>query len=194
MTTCGKCGAEMAHEDHACPACGASAPPRETKVNLKLVKDVFVYAPHPHIAKRRESKPAAVAEMHAKASVIDRFNAFLAVHITGAVGTMWCAYLFAVLAFISLPEAIHGGTSTLISWIAQTFLQLVLLSIIIVGQKVAGDASDKRALDTYNDAEAVLHEATQIQAHLAAQDAMIKQLIEALEHRADKGGPEHASS
>ena len=193
MTTCGKCGAEMAAGDHACPACGASAPMHDTKVNRKLLKDVYVYVPHPHIAKRKENKPAVVSEMHATVSVLDRFNAFLAVNITGAVGTMWCAYLFAMLALVSLPEAIHGGTSTLISWIAQTFLQLVLLSIIIVGQKVAGEASDKRALDTYNDAEAVLHEAMQIQEHLAAQDALLKQLIEQMSQQAGHGAPEQAT-
>jgi len=108
---------------------------------------------------------------------IQRFNAFLAVKITSAVGTMWCAYLFAGLALVSLPEAIRGGTAPLIAWIAQTFLQLVLLSIIIVGQKVDGVASDKRAVETYNDAEAVLHEAMQIQAHLAAQDKVLTDLI-----------------
>ncbi len=53
----------------------------------------------------------------------------------------------------------------------------MLLSIIIVGQKVDGAASDKRALDTYNDAEAVLHEAMQIQEHLAAQDKVLTELI-----------------
>jgi hypothetical protein len=111
---------------------------------------------------------------------MQRFNAFLAVKITGAVGTMWCAYLFAVLALISLPEAVRGGTATLIAWIAQTFLQLVLLSIIIVGQKVDGAAADRRALDTYNDAEAVLHEAMQIQAHLKAQDAVLVELCDRL--------------
>jgi hypothetical protein len=62
---------------------------------------------------------------------------------------MWCAYAFAIIAFISLPKAIHTGTSALISWIAQTFLQLVLLSIIIVGQKVEGAAVDTRADETY---------------------------------------------
>ena len=55
---------------------------------------------------------------------------------------------------------------------------MVLLSIIIVGQKVAAVASDQRALDTYNDAEAVLHEAIQIQQHLAAQDALLAKLLE----------------
>jgi len=42
---------------------------------------------------------------------------------------------------------------------------------------VDGAASDKRALDTYNDAEAVLHEAMQIQEHLAAQDKVLTDLI-----------------
>lgn len=84
------------------------------------------------------------------------FNGRLAVFITTVVSTMWCAYVFAAIALISLPSAIHGGTATLVSWIAQTFLQLVLLSVIMVGQKVAAAASDKQALQTYQDAEILL--------------------------------------
>ncbi|MDE1896906.1 MAG: hypothetical protein KGH91_07515, partial [Rhodospirillales bacterium] len=83
-------------------------------------------------------------------------NGRLAVFITDTVGTMWCAYVFAAIALVSLPEAIKGGVATLIAWVAQTFLQLVLLSVIMVGQKVAAAASDKQALQTYNDAEALL--------------------------------------
>jgi hypothetical protein len=86
----------------------------------------------------------------------NRFNDWLAITITNIVGTMWCAYAFACLALISLPAAIRGGTSTLIAWIAQTFLQLVLLSIIMVGQKVAAEKSDRQLAQTYNDAEALL--------------------------------------
>ena len=56
----------------------------------------------------------------------------------------------------------------------------MLLSIIIVGQKVSGDAADKRAMDTYNDAEAILHEVVQLQAHLAEQDALLAKLVEEL--------------
>lgn len=69
---------------------------------------------------------------------------------------MWCAYVFAAIALISLPAALAAGTAAIISWIAQTFLQLVLLSVIMVGQKVAAAASDKQALQTYKDAEALL--------------------------------------
>jgi hypothetical protein len=86
----------------------------------------------------------------------NRFNDWLAITITRTVGTMWCAYAFAGLALISLPAAIRGGTATLIAWIAQTFLQLVLLSIIMVGQKVAAEKSDRQLAQTYNDAEALL--------------------------------------
>jgi hypothetical protein len=83
---------------------------------------------------------------------------------------MWCAYAFAALALVSLPDAIHQGTAALVAWIAQTFLQLVLLSIILVGQRVAGTASDAQAEATYRDVEAILHGQDQIQDHLDAQD------------------------
>jgi len=86
----------------------------------------------------------------------NRFNDRLAVAITNIVGTMWCAYAFAGLALISLPQAVRGGTATLIAWIAQPFLQLVLLSIIMVGQKVASEKSDRQLEQTYKDAEALL--------------------------------------
>ena len=78
-----------------------------------------------------------------------RFNSRLALLITRSVGTMWAAYLFALIAFISLPQAfdafLHGDTVTGINWLAQSFLQLVLLPIIIVGQNVISAAQDARA-------------------------------------------------
>lgn len=107
-----------------------------------------------------------------------RFNRWLAVKVTNAVGTMWCAYAFAALAIVSLPAAIASRNPViLVSWVSQTFLQLVLLSIIIVGQNVQAMASDKRAEATYQDADAVLHTALQIQSHLAAQDTEIEKIL-----------------
>ena len=84
-----------------------------------------------------------------------RFNAWLAVKITKTVGSMWCAYIFAAIALYGLPAALRPGGEGLVSWIAQTFLQLVLLSIIIVGQDVQTQASDARAAKTFEDVEAV---------------------------------------
>ena len=77
---------------------------------------------------------------------LGRINTRLAVGITKIVGSMWCAYVFALLALVSLPAAIHSHDRIIIvAWIAQTFLQLVLLPIIIVGQNVQAAASDARA-------------------------------------------------
>lgn len=73
-----------------------------------------------------------------------RFNDWLALRITNAVSTMTCAYLFAGLALVSLPTAIHQGLAALVQWTAQTFLQLVLLSIIMVGQKVQSERTAQR--------------------------------------------------
>jgi hypothetical protein len=107
------------------------------------------HIPHPHLEMRKE--------MFLKAKQgADGFNSKLAVKITNVVGTMWCASAFAALALISLPAAIHAGTATLVGWFAQTFLQLVLLSIIMVGQKVASAKSDMQLEQTYRDAEALL--------------------------------------
>jgi hypothetical protein len=104
-----------------------------------------------------------------------KFNDRLAVRITEVVGSMWCAYAFVFLALISLPSALaSGSTVVVVAWISQTFLQLVLLSIIMVGQNVQARASDKRAEATYEDANTVLYQALQIQEHLKAQDALLQ--------------------
>ena len=75
---------------------------------------------------------------------------------------MRCLRPAAAIALFGLPSAVKDGLGGIVQWIAQTFLQLVLLSIIIVGQNVQAAASDLRAENTYQDAEAVLHEALQI--------------------------------
>lgn len=134
----------------------------------------YSYTPHPKLATRKERHPAVVKQMHRRGNTFQKFNAFIAVKITDGVATMWCAYLFTLLALISLPGAIRGGIPTLIAWTAQTFIQLVLLSIIMVGQKVSARAADKRAEDTYTDTEIILHEVREIHLHLDHQDALLQ--------------------
>jgi hypothetical protein len=78
------------------------------------------------------------------------FNNKLAARITSMVSTMWCAYIFAAIALISLPEAIKSGnTVVIVAWIAQTFLQLVLLSIIMVGQNVQSTRVELQISETH---------------------------------------------
>jgi hypothetical protein len=145
------------------------------------MSEIFKFLPHPRIAAREAAGPPKVADVIAQppsAPWYARFNAWFAVKVTEGVGTMWCAYAFAALAFVSLPSAINSGSAvTLVSWISQTFLQLVLLSIIIVGQNVLAAAADKRSEATYEDADAVLHTAVDIQRHLQAQDVEIERIL-----------------
>jgi hypothetical protein len=142
---------------------------------------LYQYIPHPHIARRREQGPVKVGDQLPRDSGWNRFNTWLAVKITAIVGTMLCAYLFTIIALVSLPSALKSANLLIIiSWIAQTFLQLVLLPIIIVGQYVQAAAADKRSEQTYLDAEAVLMEAQKIQAHLAVQDDALMALAEKL--------------
>jgi len=140
--------------------------------------NIFTPVLHERLAERKKEKPVKVADQLPKENAFDRFNAALAIKITNGVGTMWCAYVFTIIALISLPSVLKtGNLISIISWVAQTFLQLVLLSIIIVGQNIMAAASDKRAEATYKDADAVLHTSLQIQAHLLAQDVLLDSLL-----------------
>ncbi|MBR7832804.1 DUF1003 domain-containing protein [Actinospica durhamensis] len=140
------------------------------------MSSLYEHIAHPHVSARKAAGPVKVAEQHKTGNAAARFNTKLAIWITTVVGSMWCAYVFALMDLFSLPSAIRGGSGTLIAWIAQTFLQLVLLSIIMVGQNVQADAADKRAEATYHDVTAVLHENAQLQAHLAAQDQLLTKI------------------
>ncbi|GAC1375706.1 MAG: hypothetical protein NVS3B21_36610 [Acidimicrobiales bacterium] len=100
-----------------------------------------------------------------------RFNKWLAIKVTTGVGSMTCAYIFSLLAFLSLPAIlsafkvfhstfpdwlVKASLIALVSWIAQTYIQLVLLSVIIVGQNIQSAASDARASKTFEDTEVIV--------------------------------------
>ena len=133
----------------------------------------FEHIPHPRIAARKAAGPPKAADEHVGA------NGKIALMLTTVVGTMWCAYAFALLALVALPAALGSGDLlSLVQWISQTFIQLVMLSVIMVGQNILSKASDKRADMTYKDADATFHEAGQIQAHLKEQDAALNTLLD----------------
>jgi hypothetical protein len=133
----------------------------------------FQHIPHPHIAARKKTGAPKTTDEHVGV------NGKIALALTTVVGTMWCAYAFAVLALVALPSALKDGSLlAIIQWISQTFVQLVMLSVIMVGQNILGRASDKRAEMTYNDADATFHEAEQIQAHLKEQDTALNTMMD----------------
>jgi hypothetical protein len=142
----------------------------------------FTYVEHPRIAEREADGPMTIRkirEKRAAKSPAANFNSKLGLRITLSVGTMWAAYAFTALALVSVYTAFSSGNLvTIVGWIAQTFLQLVLLPIIIVGQNIQAVAADARSNATYKDATAILAEAKQIQLHLAAQDAATSALLD----------------
>jgi hypothetical protein len=132
----------------------------------------FVHIPHPRHADRKLVGPPRTTDLPVGV------NGRIGLALTTIVGTMWCAYVFAALALMVLPEALGGGLLPLVQWLSQTFIQLVMLSVIMVGQNILGRAADRRSEMTYQDAEASLHEALQIQAHLKAQDDALNELLD----------------
>jgi hypothetical protein len=122
-----------------------------------------------HLARAVRLSPSEIGRAMRE---VEGFNAKLAVLITHAVGSMACAYLFCLIALTSLPAIlIQAGVLTnsdvptfltkpglilIVAWIAQTFIQLVLLSIIMVGQDVQSIASDARSENTFKDTQAIL--------------------------------------
>jgi hypothetical protein len=142
------------------------------------VMPLYQHIRHPHIASRLADRPVKVLDLLPRGSAISRFNTSVAILVTRVVGSMWCAYVFAVFDLISLPDAVRAGTAAVVSWVAQTFLQLVLLSVIMVGQNVQAAAADKRAEATFDDASATLHEVAHVQGHLAAQDELLSRIAE----------------
>jgi len=107
-----------------------------------------------HVRAKAGSPPRMVTNSEIRKQLhgdgpVGRFNNRLASLVTKGVGTMWAAYLFAAIALVSLPGAIdayrRGDTVLAIGWLSQSFLQLVLLPIIIVGQNVISAHQDARA-------------------------------------------------
>jgi hypothetical protein len=97
-----------------------------------------------------------------------RLNKAVAISLTKYVGTMTCFWVFCLLALFSLPAVLSGfhvfhsffpaviiktSIIALVAWVAQTFIQLVLLPALMVGQNLQNEAADARASKTFEDVE-----------------------------------------
>ena len=131
--------------------------------------DNFEHFPHPHTKNRKQANQ--------EPSQGKNLNRKLGLWVIKHVGSMWAAYLFAALALISLPATLAtGDVRVIVDWLTQTFLQLVLVSAVLVGQNQMNREAENRAEATFNDATAILHEVEQLQKHMAQQDVERAQL------------------
>jgi hypothetical protein len=138
----------------------------------------------PELLKPRLVSRAEIRRLVHGTGGINDFNSRFAVLITKSVGTMWCAYLFVLISLVSLPDAIHafqqGDNFVAVSWLSQSFLQLVLLPIIIVGQNVTAAAQDARA-EADHETLTALHTINVTQLHILEQQRQILDRIAKLE-------------
>ncbi len=147
------------------------ASPKTHHVTHQLIS-LFQHNPFPH-------KPRNVNELHKEEQAAEGFNTAIAVFLTTRVGTMWAAYSFAVLAIVGLLAILGVLSPTvalLVAWGSQTFIQLVMLPIIMVGQNVLGRKSELQADEAFNTTMKTYHDIEEIIQHLSAQDAeLLKQ-------------------
>jgi len=113
----------------------------------------------PYAAAQHQPQHVSVQAAHVQVHGphwIGRINRAIAVRITRSVGSMWAAYAFAGLALLSLPAALRTHDPLIIvAWVAQTFLQLVLLPIIMVGQNVQSEAAEAKARADHDTLQAI---------------------------------------
>lgn len=160
-------------------------PPAQTpQMLLRRFGVLFHHEPRRHVPRNVN---AVLKEEHEKAG----FNTLLAVWLTKHVGSMWTAYTFVVLAVIGL-FAILGLLSPtialLVAWTSQTFIQLVLLPVIMVGQNVLGRKAELQADEQFNTTMSTYHDIEEIMKHLSAQDAELLHQTKMLIHLLEKNG------
>ncbi|MQY30719.1 DUF1003 domain-containing protein [Nocardia aurantia] len=129
-------------------------------------------SPHPWIERHRVQPPPQARDQ--AIGLNDRIAAWL----TQRLGSVWGFYLAAVTQIVWMLLAQLGiqhfdpypfAFMTFLS----TLAQLVFMIVIMVGQDVLNRTGDRRAEQTYLDAEAVLYECRRMQARLTAQDRVL---------------------
>jgi hypothetical protein len=142
---------------------------------------LFHHEPHQY-------QPRNVNLLHEAEKAAAGFNQKLAITLTKAVGTMICAYVFATLALLGLPNLLPPIFAQWVQWISQTFIQLVMLSILMVGQALLGRKQELQADEQFHTTMSTYHDIEEIMKHLSAQDAELLRHAKMLIHLLEKNG------
>jgi len=142
---------------------------------------LFRHEPRPH-----PISPQKITITKAE-QALNGFNMKLAVVITKGLGTMICAYIFSILAIIGFP-GFNATPTQYVQWLSQTFIQLVALSVLAVGQQVLSKQSELMAEEQYHTTMNSYHDIEQIMQHLYAQDSELLRQGKMLVHLLEKNG------
>ncbi|HEY7416628.1 MAG TPA: hypothetical protein VH593_15675 [Ktedonobacteraceae bacterium] len=139
-------------------------------------------------------QPQHAAKRHQEELASSNWNTRIAVMLTKAVGTMWTAYIFVVLALIGLFGLLgwlNPFVFLLATWTSQQFLQLVFLPILSVGQNVLNRHNEIQSeeqyhatLNTYQDSEEVKKLLTDLQSTVST---LVEILLEERQARKENG-------
>jgi uncharacterized membrane protein len=140
------------------------------------------HVPHPHIAWRKHQRAPLTSDEHVG------FNGWLAANLTKGFGSMWAFYLLVFWMFVWMILATVGFSVFRFDKYPFTFLlflsnlvQLWALPVLAVGQQVLSRVSDKQALQTFQDTEAVLALADQIHALVEVNNKLTDEIHEQME-------------
>lgn len=172
-------------EKNTIPASAGAETTSPVQTYLKhYTRILFRHEPHLH-------QPRNVNQIMAAERAAGGFNEKLAIWLTNSVGTMWTAYIFAMIAVIGL-FAILGVfnpiVALLVAWASQTLIQLVLLPVIMVGQNVLGRKAELQSEEQFRTTMSTYHDIEQIMEHLCAQDAELLHQTKMLIHLLEKNG------
>lgn len=142
---------------------------------------LFHHEPHQH-----QHTPQKVTIARAE-QALSGFNMKFAVVITKGLGTMICAYIFAILAIIGFP-GLNATPTQYVQWVSQTFIQLVALSVLAVGQQVLSKHGELMADEQYKTTMNSYHDIEQVMQHLCAQDEELLRHSKMLIHLLEKNG------
>ncbi len=147
--------------------------------------------PHPYLSDHKVVKPPSVEDV-----LIGR-NGRIAAWLTKRVGSMWAFYAAAVFQLGWIALALFGAIRFdpypfAFLLFLSSLAQLIFMFVIMVGQDVLGKAGDKRAQQTFIDAEVILHECLQLQRHLSAQDGLIVKICDYIHENVPREHPIHA--
>ena len=174
----------MQQETSAASATTETAPQTPPAHPHHLTGHLFHHEPRQH-------QPRNVNALHAAEQAAEGANTKLAILLTKSVGTMWTAYIFALIAVVGLfaiLQVFNPIVALLVAWASQTFIQLTLLPVIMVGQNVLGRKAELQADEQFRTTVSTYHDIEQVMQHLAAQDAELLRHARMLEHLLEKNG------
>jgi hypothetical protein len=141
-----------------------------TSTDVQVTEDDHHHHPTFGFTKHGHPVHSKVTDHLPTHSAYARFNKRIALLITNNIGTMSCFWVFCGISLVALPAVLveakvisptigiigQIGFSYLVAWMAQSFIQLVLLPALMVGQNLQNIAADARSAKTFEDVERII--------------------------------------